>query len=123
MNKVKIAIVGLKGIPAKWGGIEKYVEEVGKRLVKRGHEVTVFGSRWFCQDYSNKTYKGINIRRLPVINLQATDALSNAFLAMIAVAGGSLLRIQTYLIGLSPQKSLPKMIGNGWRLKLREMSA
>ncbi len=84
-DKLRIAMVGLKGIPAKWGGIEKYVEEIGKRLVQRGHEVTVFGSRWYCEDYKEDFYKGIRIRRVPTIHSQAADALSNAFFAALVI--------------------------------------
>lgn len=72
-------MIGTKGVPAKWGGIEKYVEEVGQRLAARGHEVTVFGSRWFLKDYTHNTYKGMKIRRVPTIQNQATDAMSNVF--------------------------------------------
>ena len=84
---MKIAFVGTKGVPAKWGGIEKYIEEIGKRLVERGHEVTVFGSRWFLRDFREKTYLGMRICRLPTVHFQATDALTNAFFATIALIG------------------------------------
>jgi glycosyltransferase involved in cell wall biosynthesis len=83
MKRLRIAFIGLKGIPAKWGGMEKYVEEVGKRLVKRGHEVTVFGSRWYCGDYEEKYYEGMRLVKVPTLHLQATDALSNALFASL----------------------------------------
>ncbi|MEW5804258.1 MAG: glycosyltransferase family 4 protein [bacterium] len=89
MTMMRIAMVGTKGIPAKWGGIEKYIEEVGKRLVERGHEVTVFGSSWFCRDYAGKTYEGIRIKALPVIPLKATAALQNALLATLFIVFGN----------------------------------
>lgn len=76
--------MGLKGIPAKWGGMEKYVEEIGCRLAERGHEITVFGSRWYCKDYKNDYYKGIRIRRVPTLHSRATDALSCAFMATLS---------------------------------------
>jgi glycosyltransferase involved in cell wall biosynthesis len=82
---MRIAMLGTKGIPAKWGGIEKYVEEVGKRLAERGHEVTVFASRWYCRDYTGDSYKGIRIIRVPALHLQATDALSNSFFAFLRI--------------------------------------
>ncbi|MEW6380230.1 MAG: glycosyltransferase family 4 protein [bacterium] len=88
MGRMRIAMIGTKGIPAKWGGIEKYIEEVGARLVERGHEVTVFGSRWFCRDHGGTTCNGILIKALPVIPLKATAALQNAFLASMLVALG-----------------------------------
>jgi glycosyltransferase involved in cell wall biosynthesis len=84
-KKLKIAMLGTKGIPATWGGIEKYVEEIGKRLVKRGHEVMVFGSRWYCKGYEHDSYMGMKLCKIPALQVQALDALSNAFLASIRV--------------------------------------
>ena len=55
-RKLNIAFIGTKGIPAKWGGIEKYVQEIGRRLADRGHAVSVFGSRWYCKEYVKKSY-------------------------------------------------------------------
>ncbi len=37
-----IAMVGQKGLPATYGGIEHVVSETGRRLAERGHTVTVF---------------------------------------------------------------------------------
>jgi glycosyltransferase involved in cell wall biosynthesis len=88
-RKLKIAFLGTKGLPAKWGGIEKYIEEIGRRLVSRGHAVTVFGSAWYCADYDKNSYLGMQIRRVPAIHLKATDALTNAFWATNAVARGN----------------------------------
>jgi len=87
-NGMKIAMVGTKGIPAKWGGIEKYIEETGKRLVTRGHHVTVFASKWYCRDYAEKEYLGIKIMKIPTLHHQATDAISNAFFAAIMIILG-----------------------------------
>src|SRR5439155_955027 len=39
---MKIAMVGTRGVPARYGGFETCVEEVGSRLVERGHEVVVY---------------------------------------------------------------------------------
>lgn len=85
-ESLKIAMVGTKGVPAKWGGIEKYIEEIGKRLAARGHEVHVFGSRWFLRDFKEKEYLGMRIHPLITLHFQATDALTNAFLASVMIA-------------------------------------
>lgn len=44
---LKIAMIGSKGIPALFGGIEKHVEEISTRLASRGHAVTVYGRATF----------------------------------------------------------------------------
>ena len=38
---MKIAFIAVKGIPIG-SGIEKLTEEIGTRLVKKGHEVVVY---------------------------------------------------------------------------------
>ena len=42
---MRIAMIGQKGLPAQYGGVEKAVEELGARLVQRGHHVTAFNKR------------------------------------------------------------------------------
>ncbi len=38
---LKIAILGSRGIPAKYGGFETFVDEISKRLVAKGYEIYV----------------------------------------------------------------------------------
>ena len=87
-NPIRIAFIGTKGVPAVWGGIEKYIEELGQRLASRGHCVTVFGSRWYCAGYPHASFKGMRIVKVPALHLQATDALTNGFFAMLKIIGG-----------------------------------
>lgn len=41
----RVAMIGSRGIPAKYGGIETVVEVLSKGLADRGHDVTVFCRR------------------------------------------------------------------------------
>lgn len=42
MNNNKIAILGTRGIPARYGGFETFADEIAQRLVQKGVAVTVF---------------------------------------------------------------------------------
>jgi glycosyltransferase involved in cell wall biosynthesis len=42
MVRLKIAIAGTRGIPARYGGFETFAEELSARLVERGNEVLVY---------------------------------------------------------------------------------
>ena len=42
-RRLRIAVFGTRGIPASYGGFETFAEQLGARLVERGHSVTVFG--------------------------------------------------------------------------------
>ncbi len=39
---MRIALLGTRGIPARYGGFETFAEELSVRLVARGHEVVVY---------------------------------------------------------------------------------
>ena len=39
IHRLNLHLVGLKGVPATYGGVERAVEEVGARLAARGHRV------------------------------------------------------------------------------------
>ena len=39
---MRIAMLGTRGVPARYGGFETAVEEVGQRLADRGHRVVVY---------------------------------------------------------------------------------
>ena len=52
--KFSLALLGTRGIPAAYGGFETFADELSKRLVARGHSVTVYG-RSFISDGNNLT--------------------------------------------------------------------
>lgn len=70
MNQVplKIAILGTRGVPARYGGFETFAEELGTRLVEHGHEVTVYCRRFFDEPKrADETYRGICQRWMPTV--------------------------------------------------------
>ena len=63
---LKIALLGTRGVPARYGGFETFAEELGVRLVERGHEVTVYCRRFFDEPAKkDDVYRGIKQRWLP----------------------------------------------------------
>lgn len=58
--KLKIAILGTRGIPNHYGGFEHISEYVSEGLVKRGHSVTVYNSH--NHPYTDSTWNGVEIR-------------------------------------------------------------
>ena len=60
---MRIAIVGTRGVPANYGGFETFAEELGRRLVDRGHEVLVY-----CREkHPGDRYLGMRLQTLPTI--------------------------------------------------------
>jgi glycosyltransferase involved in cell wall biosynthesis len=57
--KLKIAILGTRGIPNYYGGFEHVSEYVSEGLVKKGHSVTVYNSH--NHPYTASTWNGVEI--------------------------------------------------------------
>jgi glycosyltransferase involved in cell wall biosynthesis len=80
---VKIALLGTRGVPARYGGFETAVEEIGKRLAARGHEVVVY-----CRNDRQEitTYLGMRLVNLPALRLKQTETLSHTALSVAHIA-------------------------------------
>ncbi|MCX7823833.1 MAG: glycosyltransferase family 4 protein [Syntrophobacterales bacterium] len=76
-----IAVLGFRGIPATWGGIEHQCEEIYTRLVKMGYEITIYCRSYYVPS-DIKEYKGIKLIRLPTIQTKHADATVHTFLAL-----------------------------------------
>jgi glycosyltransferase involved in cell wall biosynthesis len=78
---MRIAMIGLRGIPATYGGVERAVEELSAQLVERGHEVTVY-ARSAYSDANLHEHRGVRVVRLPQLNTKHLEAASHSAVAM-----------------------------------------
>lgn len=79
-TSLRIALIGTRGIPAAYGGFETAVEEVGRRLVERGHRVLVYG-----RDAGSVGDVHLGMRRvtLPAVRQKALETLSHTALSTV----------------------------------------
>lgn len=75
-------MIGQKGIPAQFGGIETHVLELSTRLTRLGHLVTVYGRFWYVPKGTDRV-NGIRVIRLPSIRTKHLDAITASFLAVL----------------------------------------
>ena len=75
---MKFAIVGTRGIPARYGGFETFAEELSTRLAARGHHVTVY-----CRQKSESPYRGVFLTCLPTIRHKYLDTIVHTFLSTL----------------------------------------
>ncbi len=59
-TRLRIAVLGTRGVPGGYSGFETCAEELGSRLVARGHEVTVY-CRVPHVSYSGRAYRGMRL--------------------------------------------------------------
>ena len=70
---MRIAILGTRGIPARYGGFETFAEELSWRLADRGHGVTVY-----CRSrHASRAYRGVRLVYLPTIRHKYLDTLAH----------------------------------------------
>lgn len=79
-------MIGQKGIPASWGGIERHVDELSTRLVAMGHEVVVY-TRPNYTDRTLTEHKGVELRSLPTVGTKHLDAIVHCTLCSLAAWG------------------------------------
>ena len=82
---MRIAILGTRGVPGNYGGFETFAEELGARLVERGHAVTVY-CRTGNAPGSPRSHRGMSLIHLPAIRHKALETLSHTYLSALHAA-------------------------------------
>jgi glycosyltransferase involved in cell wall biosynthesis len=87
-SAMRIAMIGTRGVPARYGGFETAVEEIGRRLVARGHQVTVY-----CRSSDTdrpSDHLGMRLVHLPAARRKTLETLSHTALsaAHVVAKGG-----------------------------------
>jgi glycosyltransferase involved in cell wall biosynthesis len=83
-RNLSIAMVGTRGVPARYGGFETAVEEVGRRLAARGHTVRVY-----CRaqgEAAGDEYLGMELVTLPAMRKRSLETLSHTALSVAHLA-------------------------------------
>jgi hypothetical protein len=83
-EKLKIAMIGIKAIPARFGGFETAVDELSRGLVKIGHHVRVY-NRLGMSDLVGNDYEGVELVTLPTLRSKNLSTIVHALLATVHV--------------------------------------
>ena len=75
----RFAILGTRGIPARYGGFETFAEELSTRLVALGHRVTVYGR----ERHPEPTYRGVNLIYLPPIRNKYVETIAHTLFSTV----------------------------------------
>jgi len=82
LRKLRVAVLGTRGIPGEYGGFETFAEEFGARLASDGHEVVVY-CRGRRRRRSSDSHRGVRLVHLPAIRHKALETLSHTFLSAL----------------------------------------
>lgn len=107
---MKIAMVGTRGIPASYSGFETCVEQLGSRLVNRGHEVTVYCRSHHIR-YPGGDYLGMRLIKLPSLRQKHLDTLVHTLLSVLHAARHPFDMVLMFIVGNSPLAAIPRLVG------------
>jgi glycosyltransferase involved in cell wall biosynthesis len=79
---MKIAMIGQKGIPAIYGGIERHVEELSVELAKQSHDVVAYARKWYTSK-NISDYRGARIIHMPTLRTKHLDAILHTLTSTI----------------------------------------
>lgn len=79
-------MIGQRGVPASFGGVERHVEEIGARLVERGHEVTVFVRPNYTENPPDE-YRGMRVQSVRTVGTKHLDAIVHSGASTLRAAG------------------------------------
>ena len=82
---MRLAILGTRGIPARYGGFETLAEELSARLSARGHDVTVYTRTRYAAPGVER-WRGARVRVLPTIPTKYLDTVAHGFVSGIDAA-------------------------------------
>jgi glycosyltransferase involved in cell wall biosynthesis len=105
---LRIAMIGQKGLPATFGGIEHHVEELGARLVDRGHQVTVFCRANYGAGRQQR-HRGIRLVELPTLGTKHLDAIIHSAISTTAAMRSSCDILHYHAIGPGALSVVPRV--------------
>jgi len=106
---IRVAFIGGRGVGSAYSGIERYYEEVGSRLVARGHSVVAYSRAHFTPDVAS--YRGVRVRRLPTLKLKHLETMVHSLLATLDVTFRRVDLVQYHALGSSPLAWIPRLAG------------
>ena len=107
---MKIAIVGTRGIPNRYGGFERFAEEVSSRFADRGHRVTVYCRRAFTRPddvYDRRVRRVI----VPSLHQKHLDTWVSTLLAAVHVALSDNDVVLLCNVANAPFAYIPRLFG------------
>jgi glycosyltransferase involved in cell wall biosynthesis len=107
---MNIAIVGTRGIPNRYGGFERFAEQISSRFADRGHRVTVYCRRAFTRPddvYDRRVRRVI----VPSLHQKHLDTWVSTFFAAVHVAFSDNDIVLLCNVANSPFAYIPRLFG------------
>ena len=105
---MKIAMIGSRGLPETYSGVEVFLKELCPRLVDKGHDVTVF-----CRPayFSAHEYCGVKLVRVGSVPTKLFDTMSHSLLSTLHALKDQFDIFHFQALGPSSLSFIPRLFG------------
>ncbi len=107
---MRIAMIGIKAIPARFGGFETAVDEISRGLVRRGDQVIVYNRSGMSTNVG-ASYEGVRLVNLPTLQSKNLSTIVHAFVSTVHVLFHRVDVVHYYTTGTTIFAPLPKLMG------------
>src|SRR5215467_8117495 len=109
-KRLKIAMIGIKAIPARNGGFETAVDEISRGVVRLGHEVVVY-NRSGMSEQSGTNYEGVRLITLPTLKSKNLSTIFHAFLSTLHLIFHRVDVVHYFITGTTLFAPIPRLLG------------
>jgi glycosyltransferase involved in cell wall biosynthesis len=107
---MRIAMIGIKAIPAHFGGFETAVDELSRGLVKLGHHVRVY-NRSRMATFPGMLYEGVELINLPTLESKNLSTIVHALLCTLHVLLHRVDVVHYFTTGVTLFAPIPRLFG------------
>ncbi len=105
---MRIAYIGLRCVPAAYSGVEVAVEEIGRRMVTNGNDVTVY-----CMNEQQRLrasfHEGMRLKYMPCLQSMNGKMISYAFISTVHSIFRSYDLVHFHALGPATLSGLPRI--------------
>lgn len=103
-------MIGIKAIPARFGGFETAVDEISRGMVRLGHEVVVY-NRSGMSMHRGSDYDGVRLVSLPTLRSKNLSTIVHALLATMHLTFNRVDVVHYFTTGTTLFAPVPRLLG------------
>lgn len=108
-EKIKIAVIGTRGLPATYGGVEKACEELYSKFTENNYQVVLYARNYYTTK-GKKEYRGIKLKTIPIINIKGLETFFHSFISTIMATFSDATVIHFHAQGPALFSFIPRLI-------------
>lgn len=110
-RRLRVMMLGLRGLPGVQGGVERHVEELAQRLISCGCEVEILARKPYVARKQPHRWHGLIVTPLPAPRSRSLEAMAHTFLGVVHAARRKPHILHVHAVGPSLLVPLARALG------------